>query len=170
MYLDPLAAVLDSPRSHEIARNGSSNGHSTHVALTMDDSATTESATNEMANGVEADHAYDQTGRLNGSAAGVVERAYNGNGHAYLELAPSSSDVLITGRSEVPVMAPPPAELPVLLTTEPVAEDVTDSVVETAVPPHPHSGSLFVPYLVTEIRELRSRQQRRTGFWRRIFG
>ncbi len=162
MLLDPLAAVLDSPRSHEIARNGSSNGHAKHVDLTTDESVDV----------AEADHFYGHTGTLNGSAATVVERAFNGNGHAYLEAAPSSSDVLITGRSEVPVLAPPPVglELPVLLSTEPVAEDQVDFAVASAVPPHPHTGSLFVPYLVTEIRELRTRQQRRSGFWRRVFG
>ncbi len=37
------------------------------------------------------------------------------------------------------------------------------------LPPHPASGSLFTPYLVTEIRELRNRRVRR-GLWRRIFG
>jgi hypothetical protein len=37
------------------------------------------------------------------------------------------------------------------------------------LPPHPAAGSLFTPYLVTEIRQLRNRRSRR-GFWRRIFG
>jgi hypothetical protein len=37
------------------------------------------------------------------------------------------------------------------------------------LPPHPATGSLFTPYLVTEIRELRSRRGRRS-WWRRMFG
>jgi len=40
---------------------------------------------------------------------------------------------------------------------------------DTELPPHPAAGSLFTPYLVTEIRQLRNRRSRR-GFWRRIFG
>ncbi len=35
---------------------------------------------------------------------------------------------------------------------------------------HPAAGSMFMPYLVTEIRELRSRSHRRKSWWRRLFG
>jgi hypothetical protein len=37
------------------------------------------------------------------------------------------------------------------------------------LPPHPAAGSLFTPYLVTEIRQLRNRRSRQS-WWRRIFG
>ncbi|HEV3416112.1 MAG TPA: hypothetical protein VG056_04845 [Pirellulales bacterium] len=39
-----------------------------------------------------------------------------------------------------------------------------------ALPEHPSCGSLFTPYFVTEIRELRNRSRRRRSWWRRIFG
>lgn len=39
-----------------------------------------------------------------------------------------------------------------------------------SVPEHPASGSMFAPYLVTEIRELRHRASRRRSWWRRLFG
>jgi hypothetical protein len=62
-------------------------------------------------------------------------------------------------------------------TTEP--EDELDQSLESdasqspmvgnELPPHPAAGSLFTPYLVTEIRQLRNRRSRRS-LWRRIFG
>jgi hypothetical protein len=39
----------------------------------------------------------------------------------------------------------------------------------TSLSEHPAAGSLFTPYLVTEIRELRNRCRRRS-WWRRLFG
>jgi hypothetical protein len=35
---------------------------------------------------------------------------------------------------------------------------------------HPASGSLFMPYLVTEIPDLRKRCARKRSWWRRLFG
>jgi len=50
------------------------------------------------------------------------------------------------------------------------ASNVASSPAVATREPHPASGSLFTPYLVTEIRELRDRRQHRRGWWRRIFG
>jgi hypothetical protein len=49
------------------------------------------------------------------------------------------------------------------------AEDSRFPVMGNELPPHPAAGSLFTPYLVTEIRQLRNRRSRRS-WWRRIFG
>jgi len=37
-------------------------------------------------------------------------------------------------------------------------------------PEHPATGSLFSPYLVTEVPDLRKRADRRRSWWRRLFG
>ena len=49
------------------------------------------------------------------------------------------------------------------------AEDSRSPVLGNELPPHPAAGSLFTPYLVTEIRQLRNRRSRRS-WWRRVFG
>ncbi|HEV2969784.1 MAG TPA: hypothetical protein VGY55_07325 [Pirellulales bacterium] len=55
------------------------------------------------------------------------------------------------------------------------SEDLSEAVQvgsqhSAALSEHPACGSLFTPYLVTEIRELRNRSRRRRSWWRRIFG
>ena len=53
---------------------------------------------------------------------------------------------------------------------EPVeSEESRSPVMGNELPVHPAAGSLFTPYLVTEIRQLRNRRSRRS-WWRRIFG
>lgn len=75
-----------------------------------------------------------------------------------------------------PVPPPVEAEPPVddlsqsTFTGLPEAEVHEQRPAAPAREPHPAAGSMFVPYLVTEIRELRSRTQRRRSWWRRIFG
>jgi hypothetical protein len=49
------------------------------------------------------------------------------------------------------------------------SEESRSPVMGDELPPHPAAGSLFTPYLVTEIRQLRNRRRRRS-WWRRIFG
>jgi hypothetical protein len=49
------------------------------------------------------------------------------------------------------------------------SEESRSPVMGNELPPHPAAGSLFTPYLVTEIRQLRNRRSRRS-WWRRIFG
>jgi len=114
------------------------------------------------------------------------------NGHSHL-----NGDAKLNGNSEVknvavngsaakvhsdhvpeivaraPVSSEPPA-----VDVEPAQASVESAANASSAPspgfttrePHPASGSLFVPYLVTEIRELRDRRQRRRSWWRRLFG
>jgi len=90
----------------------------------------------------------------------------------YAEAAATSSDVLIAGSSSSAASPHVGEAQPMLLAAaeEPSNGSPLSVGAGSPLPPHPHSGSLFVPYLVTEIRELRSRQQRRVPWWRRLFG
>ena len=157
---DPFAAAVDEPPSYEIARNGSASNGSENGALVRDEKIDTRRTTDVGTSGVESANGFAPRGAgLNGShlaesPAAAVEAAFNGTSHAYLAAAPSSSDVLVSGRSDVPPV--PQFALPLLAAAEPVADEESDAINASRLPPHPHTGSLFVPYLVTEIRELRS--------------
>jgi hypothetical protein len=94
--------------------------------------------------------------------------------------------------AELPLLEEPPASDEPIAAEDAAVADTLDSpaaelvdsqpeLPEAGVPPsaastpsdrdaHPAAGSLFVPYLVTEIRELRGRKSRRRSWWRRLFG
>jgi hypothetical protein len=105
----------------------------------------------------------------------------NRNGHvesfSAAVAAPTDSSPEILAPPSISAAPPVIADEPVQLTAEPVIEasslDASSPVASPSAAtrePHPASGSLFVPYLVTEIRELRDRRNRRRSWWRRIFG
>lgn len=103
----------------------------------------------------------------------VQQEAVHGMDTAHLNGRAPAAPAEIGARGPI-LVAPPVVE------TEPPrpfeqTEASTLSATDASATPttretHPASGSLFVPYLVTEIRELRDRRQRRRSWWRRIFG
>ena len=114
-------------------------------------------------------------GELQAATAPAADVQANGSAVAYQ--ADASAEVAVrTAISDAPpVIESEPARPPV----EPSLNGAATYAPQTpaypaqtppAIEPHPAAGSLFVPYLVTEIRELRSRTQRRRSWWRRLFG
>jgi hypothetical protein len=93
--------------------------------------------------GIEAPAAHDH------HAGGGV----NGVGKVYIGEPPAARAVEAASATETPSDA----------------EQSQSPAAASTLPQHPAAGSLFTPYLVTEIRELRNRRTRR-GFWRRLFG
>jgi hypothetical protein len=117
------------------------------------------------------DSTLDGTEKLNGTAGLNGTAELNGTAIA----SPSGFAPAVVARDSHPPALPVDGVEPV----ESAAESSLELSSESSSPdaslptaagplPHPASGSLFVPYLVTEIRELRDR--RRRSWWRRIFG
>lgn len=107
-----------------------------------------------------------------------------------LEIPPAADEALLEIDEAQPVVdeAPPVVEdaPPVMhdgvVHENEAHEELVEQADEPTAPPaddpglaggdgqHPARGSMFVPYLVTEIRELRNRSHRRKSWWRRLFG
>jgi hypothetical protein len=135
-------------------------------------------------NGTQFDGIEVETARVNGGHVnGVkIDGAHVNGAHASGAAIATGSISEIVARAPVPP-APPveepsqaespiQADEPIQASVEQAQDDSFSSApaATTAREPHPAAGSMFVPYLVTEIRELRDRHARRRSWWRRIFG
>jgi hypothetical protein len=144
-------AISSSPiPSHDVASASDAASQNGHAHLNGD-----ASLNGNVGLGYAEAHSTEVNGsEVNGSAtlasnssAEIVARVSVPSAPPVVEVAPPQSSVEST-------FSAPPSTAPAAAARE----------------PHPASGSLFVPYLVTEIRELRELRQRRRSWWRRIFG
>lgn len=134
----------------------------------------------------QADALADQIG-LNGHGDVHI----NGNGKYVSALDPVADAVRASETiAASPAVAAPLARTPIDELADKIAPPIAEptAVIEPQASPsdepaegslptgqssrgdHPACGSLFTPYLVTEIRELRNRCKRRKGWFRRLFG
>jgi hypothetical protein len=148
-YAQMASAIPSEPiPSRNIARPGDAASQNGHAHLNGGASLNGNAGVGHSeANGTEVNKSERNGSDANGSDANGSARIPVASAPPVVEIAPPQSSVE-TAFNAPPVNAPAAAERE----------------------PHPASGSLFTPYLVTEIRELRERRQRRRSWWRRIFG
>jgi hypothetical protein len=128
----------------------------------------------DIANQNDTAHQNGHSG-LNGHSGVLGETELNGHSESNGAMITVPADSPLESLASPVVSAAPPivGDEPVEPAAEPFMEapSANESAPMAATrEPHPASGSLFVPYLVTEIRELRNRRQSRRSWWRRIFG
>jgi hypothetical protein len=164
---DPISeSPLPNLTSDIASLNGSSNSS---------DAVSPSDPTNESDTPSPSDSA-SQNGHpiLNGHADLFGDAKLNGHSESNGAMIAAPSDSAVESPASPPISDVPPivgdeaVQPPAVASTESPAEDVSAPLSATRET-HPASGSLFVPYLVTEIRELRNRRPRRS-WWRRIFG